>query len=715
MPPLRSLRPLFATLIVAVAAQGGHAQDARPDPVTEELARITLDATGDRFDAALFALSRRPDAASTFLRLATDRFGTTSEEPTAWLCEALSTVLQQGWPASAGDALPTDPPPGDDASQDPQLRDLRAAIDAIELITGRKLPACRPVPRDPRGKFDFERGSRDASLEERVGALLELSRDLGVPSARVVPWLTWAVDHERVPSPLRVAAADALVAQDPTVDPGRLIRFATDVTRPYGGPVEEALGILARTRRPEIVTFLMQVAEERTRVAGGWSIGNRCLEHIEREDPGAYARGLEGAFDVVRSFEAESAPLRHSTGVAVEGGLSAKRGRDHAQHMVYGPYVTDLPTKGGLHVRFRFRVDGVADVPPDARILQLEVTSPEMERQSWPVQRRPVRRDEVELGAWTERLMLFHTHPQSARMEFRVFWDGKCDVVVDRIEVLRTRDADPSLVPPRAGEPRRAPVKGSWHLRETSDALFDAASDSSGGLYAALRSLLLERNPGVAEADRNGNEPGDRAWLADVLRKRRRRPQEFERLTEALDRAMQRVEGAISVNHFVEPRPEPPVWHTALVEGTCALRIAGRDVGKREGVRDWIDDRTARSTSMFNQPIEHPAPLLPASDLWPAVFAEVWLTAERRSFPDTFDEVPPPPDPNDPMAPVPAARATSYPSTVGPRRLHALQWLAWLGDKRARPALVALRDDADATDAERRVATFRLADLDRAK
>jgi hypothetical protein len=380
--------------------------------------------------------------------------------------------------------------------------------------------------------------------------------------------------------------------------------------------------------------------------------------------------------------------------------------------MVYGPYVSDLPAKGGLHVRFRFRVDGVADVPPDARVLQLEVTSPEMERQSWPVQCRPVRRDEVEVGEWTERLMLFHTHPQSARMEFRVFWDGKCDVVVDRIDVLRARDADRTATPPRAGEPRRAAVSGYGSQREAAQALFDAAADASGGLHAALRALLFERGHARDVLNDASKGSDDRAWLAEALAQRLRRSEEFQRLRETLDRALARVEGARVVNHYVEPNPEPPVWQTALVEGTCALRIAGRDVGPREGIRSWIDDDSARSVSMFNEPKVHPEALLPASELWPAVFAEVWLTAERRTFKDTLDDLPPPPDPRDPSAPAPTARTTSYPTTVGPRRLHALQWLAWLGEKRARPALIALRDDPHATEAERAVAARRLADLD---
>lgn len=230
--------------------------------------------------------------------------------------------------------------------------------------------------------------------------------------------------------------------------------------------------------------------------------------------------------------------------------------------------------------------------------------------------------------------------------------------------------------------------------------------------YRGLRDALLSDPIAarvVLDAAAAAKDGSDRAWLADVLLARLAAPEEFVRLRDAHDLAMSRLERTRTVPGWMNHEPSPfcAFFRRDLETGRCAIRIDGaprtaEDVSlvgaeppKDYGSQDWYE----RSVEGVIRP-------LPASSLWAAVFAEVWLT----------DALPPPlprgidrtkaPDPS-------AQEGLDVPgfSTVGHRRLHAVQQLAWLREKRVRPALLRLGDDANATVSERGVAAHRLRDL----
>ncbi len=708
---LRGWRHGSVGLCVALMIAGARAQDEPTRSVSDDLARIALDSRDERFDAALFALGQRDDAAALLRRLA----ATTESEPVALLAEGLWGL------AIAGDlrAKTARPLPHTPSRARWTLPVHRLDL-GVNFLVGREVPRFLRIREDGRVRLAQEVHALDA--DGRAAVLLRLQGMQYATGARFLPWLTWALDSRDVSGRQRLAAAEALSTRRDSDTTLRIVRLA-DEARAWrlGIDARATLAPIAATRTRDAVHFLLRVSESRVKLRDGGdpALARDFLAEIRASDPEPYADALRGVgpgsvFESVRVYQAETQPILHSTGRGVPGGWQAQRGRDRTQHMLYGPYVSDLPTDGGLHARFRFRVDAVADGRADDVVVQLEVTSQAMERNGWRVQTLPIRRREIRLGEWEERHMPFHTHPQNARMEFRVFWDGKCDVTVDRIDVLRTRSLAARAFPPRAPMPMAAQMQHSQRLPETSQALFDASLQASGRLYRSVRRVLFD-DPDAARAVliRESKTTGERAWRADVLLTRIDHPDEFAHLAARLDDVMTRVESARLHNAYVEPRPEP-IWHDALVDGTCAVEIEGAP-NERSGIENWVD-----STMSFPVPgpltgygTDAPSgtPLLPSSDLWPAIFAEILLTEEPRSLPPTDPEPAPPPREGEAQpVPLPPTRRIS---TVGHRRLHALQWLAWLGDDRVRPTLIALRKDPRATAAERRVAERRLVDLDR--
>ena len=704
---------VWATLVGCVLpTTRALAQDEPTRSVSDDLARIALDSRDERFDAALFALGQRDDAAAPLRRLA----ATTESEPVALLAEGLRGLAIAGdLRAKTARPLPHKPP------RARWTLPVRGLDLGVSFLVGREVPRFLRIREGGRVRLAHEVHALDA--DGRAAALLRLQGMQYATGVRFLPWLTWALDSRDVSGRQRLAAAEALSTRRHSDTTLRIVRLANEARAwRLGIDARATLAPIAATRTREAVHFLLRVSESRVKLRDGGdpALARDFLAEICASDPELYADALRGVgpgsvFESVRVYQAETQPILHSTGRGAAGGWQAQRGRDRTQHMLYGPYVSDLPTDGGLHARFRFRIDGVADGSGDEVVLQLEVTSQAMERNGWRVQKLPIRRREVRVGEWVERHMPFHAHPRNARMEFRVFWDGKCDVTVDRIDVLRTRSLAARALPPRAPIPMAAQMQHSQRLPETSQALFDASLQASGRLYRSVRRVLFD-DPGAARAVliRESKTTGERAWRADVLLARLDHPDEFARLATRLADVMTRVESARLHNRYIDPRPEPPIWHDALVEGTCAVEIEGAS-NERSGIQNWVD-----STMSFPVPgpltgygTDAPSgtPLLPSSDLWPAIFAEVLLTEEPRSLPATDSEPAPPPRNGEAQSvPIPP---TLRISTVGHRRLHALQWLAWLGDDRVRPALIALRKDPRATAAERRVAERRLVDLDR--
>ncbi|MCU0727269.1 MAG: hypothetical protein MUE73_16025 [Planctomycetes bacterium] len=701
----------FATVVLLFPLVFGA--PAGQSEVDDELTALTLAAEGERFDVLRDLLASRTSGVAA-LRRAGERAAGRGRVQTAWLAEALAVLAGPSTAAT----------------------DRERAARVVRLLRDRGDTAQIHTP--PRDLFllhgpECWRSSRESeeaaakAVRRRVDAMLALAGDPAVAPERVRPWLEHVVDDEAMPGDLRLAAARPLLRIAGGDAVPRVHRLFRECRR---DPVRDLFGAFMATGSEEAARFLLRVEASPTRDPRDYSPARAALDAMESAHPTALAAAREDVLRLFHRYEAESAPMCHSTGAAVKEGWAARRGQDAPQHMLYGPYVSDLPSRF-FRARFRFRVDGVAKDAGDRPILRLDATSPEMERQGWPIASRTVLEKDVTIGAWQEAEVRFWTHPKPARMEFRVFWSGLGDVVVDRVDLLEvTPEGDDERAgwPPRVPWPKAAAPPPAKLRPETARLLFGKASESQGARYEALRDALLsdpETARGVLTAAASGSsepagqgpEAAQRAWLAGVLLGRLARSEEFVRLRAALDERMTALESQWTVPGWSEqvPSPQYPIYRRELETGGAMIGIRDRQP-RAEGVI-WLNDLPVfPGGPVSHLPQEAPSPAvvepLPASPLWATVFAEVWLTGERPPpLPSGVDPAVIPPDPSwDPRS----RRIQVLPfSTVGHRRLHALQWLALLGERRARPALAALRDDPAATVAERQAASRRLADLDR--
>jgi hypothetical protein len=665
--------------------------DPAPADVTtadDGLVALLLDASADRRTALEEAVGTR--GAGGMEALARARHGPDAQR--AWLAEAFATRLATG----ASD-----------------LPEMRAAFDrATRVLRVFSGSAPGDDPRDP------ER----AAARRADDALAMLAE--GEP--RALPWVAHFADRKDAPDGQRLACARALVAKKIPHAIGRLERVLEECPgayRPY-----EMVDEIAATGSPEAVPLLLRARALATSIGDGRTtpLAQKALERL-RGTPG-FLEAYAPWFVLVRRFEAEEAPLKHSTGAVVDGGWQAKAGRDQVEHMVYGPYVTDLPREE-LVARFRYRIDAAAEKAAQP-LLALEVMSEQMQRHHWPVQTVSVGSKSAVPGEWREIDIDFWPHPAPAEMEFRVRWNGSCDATVDRIDILRVRartDADRALDPPRAEPPWSAvPIANPAPTLslDVARALFDAAfalatapprgpsaappaSPNSvpqplprPGAWQTLRDLLLAdaSAPNVLAAAANEHEHPDRAWLADAWRVRLEHRADWDELAHPLDVAFAWLLHSTPSGHILGG-VTPRAYEDELSQGSVALAITGVTPPSLPKGFAWAHDLPDRGFWHVDRPALGP---LPQSDLWRAIFAEVWLAGPRGPLSSAGWNVPASPR---------RTRIPVVPCATGVFRLHALTQLAWLREARVRPALVALLADSSATADERAVASRLLAGL----
>ncbi len=653
----------------AVAAPAETRADAAPVSVADEIVALALDAEGAAFDVIADEIVRRGGE----FRAALDRARRGDDDQRAWLAEALSVQADAGRRVEAADSS------------------------VAEERARRVILALKGSPASRTG------GAFPLSETKRVDAVLSLAAE---GDTRAIPWLEHIVDS----GVGRWRAERALLERKLPGAVARTRRSLADRGAGAALPVD-FIGLVAATRDVRAaVPLLLRVEAGQVSVA---TIGDdgvravpggegdravaRALEELRAADSSAFSAAWGETTQAVRTYEAEAMPVYHSGGAAGDGTWEAKRGRDGAGHIVYGPYVEDLPNEW-LYVRFHWRVDAF-DGSPDDALFDCEVTSQEMERRGIDAHAATVRASDVRAGEWQTTTLRTFPHQGGARMEFRVYWEGTCDLAVDRIDVLHVRretSFDRSDFPPLAPCPLRRARSPYRISTDTARSLFERAAAARGAAHEAWRDTLF-RDPATSrtvlqeEAGRVGG--GDKAWLAEVLLTRMDSTTEVQRLRGAHDRS-------------IETTAPDSIRVGMLASGRAAVPIERQDAVPHEGPRgiEWVEPAWFR----WKRKTDH---VLPASRLWPAVLAEIWLTSWPEVLLAPEDHDPPLPDGAPPQ---PASRGSprEVVSTVGVGRLHALLHLARLGERRALPHLAALADDGGALVEERAAALHALASLD---
>ncbi len=550
--------------------------------------------------------------------------------------------------------------------------------------------------------------------EEPIEALLRVAAarargDGGAfDDAPILERLVAAVDGADLPTKLRMRAVVALAdhrartLRDPLApDAPRTAgdeRLATDdalrmiraIAETRGAP-PEAYAALAVNASPAAAQFLTEVAfGARLRIDGTAAAhAEAALRSLETAHPRLVAETRAALLRPTRVFEAESEPLLHSTGAAEGDGWAARRGRDKPQHMVYGPYVSDLAPR--RHVaRFRFRIDAAGDAPLSAEILRLEATSAEAERAGTPITARSVTIRQAPVGTWREFDVERMPDPAPMKMEFRVWWPGNCDVTVDRIELLTVPEATAEVAAPERAEAPEMSRRGATRLRPARF-LLTRVLDSMGDEYDRLARAFCSDPQSAKAAIDEATAPPTRESRSlsqsqrrriEILRRRIDCAEEFAALHAAHDAAMSWYESRRNRgNPDDHARIDLGPLHRRDLEAGRILIPIGKDPG--------------------TEPARDGPPILPASPLWRYVFAEIWLTGSRPMTNRPGSDLTTPPD--DVELPGGGRRVLPF-STVGHRRLHALLQLAWLEPDTWRDDLAELASEPSATIFEREAA-----------
>jgi hypothetical protein len=421
---------------VLVAAAACFALLRAPAALGEDLPN-PADALVDRLlDAPLEEPDRRDGLAAEVKSLgeaglaALDRAARDPASQRAWLAEAYATLWR----------VPEVP---NFRALSPSLqRDAtaRRRADAVKNLL------LRPDPLAVRGE-----SIADALFLARLG------------EERAWPWLEWLCDDDRLCPSRRAVCAHALLGARRPRAFARYERVldAIDANAPVVPQPQPDLVDAVASGDVEALPLLLRMRARKERRIGFHAPTVEAWIEGLREAPGG-REAFDETLVLVRRFEAEAPPLLHSTGALVEGGWQARRGRDRVEHMVYGPYVNDLPREP-LLARFRFRIDDDLVESPEP-CLVLEVTSPQAERAGWPLRRFEVRREKTPAGVFLERDVWFDPYDEGWQVELRVRWTGHADATVDRVDVLRVRErrasdraAAPSPAPRpwRPGEPPR--------------------------------------------------------------------------------------------------------------------------------------------------------------------------------------------------------------------------------------------------------------------
>jgi hypothetical protein len=666
-----------AVVLLALACGVGEARADDERTVDDEIVAWMIDGPATAREGFEAAVRMRGPSGRAALDLARDDL----DAQRAWLAEAHATRVAVG---------------------DSPLPELRRAYERATRIL-------HVVAGVAESENDLP-WRKEANLRSRVEHALAILEEGDV---RALPWVTHFADRRDVDGSQRYACVQALLRRKL---PGAIGRLERIVDESPVRPPEDVIPLLGSLRDVAAVPVLLRIRSDVIHVGvwGELAMAQAQLD-VLRTLP-RFRETYEASLAFVRRYEAEEEPLLHSTGRRADGGWRAQPG-DGVQHMVYGPYVADLPFQEWI-ARFRWRIDVIAERTPEP-LIALEVTS-----EGYPVQSVPVHPIDVTPGEWQETDIAFRPNPAPARMEFRVLWNGRCDATVDRIDLLEVGprdDADRAKDPPRRDAPwrPRAEPRSPEVLRAVFDAAFELAAQErypsepvrrphpvlpAPGPWVQLRDVLLEQPGASSMLAATALEWDDRAWLAEAWLARVAHPDAWREQSAAV---RERLEGLLRWYQGADRRP----YEDDFAAGRIALAIEGLVPRGHPSAYRWRLAADAPVGHLPGLPGDADRPL-PASGLWRWIFAEQWLTEPRgplpairqppRRMPDSLREAfgirePPP-------APAPEAPN----STVGPIRLHALLQLASLGERRALAPLRAIRDDPSATDAERSAAALAL-------
>jgi hypothetical protein len=387
-----------------------------------------------------------------------------------------------------------------------------------------------------------------------------------------------------------------------------------------------------------------------------WAMGN-ALEAVCRAHAKEFDATLARVAKVEYTYEAEGPDARHHSGTKRGGAWAARKGKDASGHVLYGPYIDDLPT--GRHLaRFRVKCSGF---DPSHRQLQLDVAHQAGRK---IVASRSVGGWDLENGRWLDFFLGFASSGEG-RTEFRVFWDGGCDVEIDSVTIYSVPDVSgkvaSSWTPPNPSDgPATARVAAAEYL-------FDRAASATHEDYASFRAALARLGSAAIETLRSVPKDDPQRWSAELLAARLASPEAWKQagaeFVSALEAASTSIEGYRTVmGATVDWSIAAEAWRSVTIEGEAGALPPAQPADDEAG---WAEVFTPWQAKCR----------LPASPLWRHVLAEIALHGW-------------PPEP-------PGRYLPHCDAVADPNRFHALLHTARLGETRAWPLLMAIAKDPD--------------------
>ena len=190
-----------------------------------------------------------------------------------------------------------------------------------------------------------------------------------------------------------------------------------------------------------------------------------------------YLNGSNTPYSETRTWQAEDMPS--NTGRATEGGRLCQTGIDNAgTHMVYGPYVSDLPS-GEYTAVFRMKVDN--NTADDNKIVTIDVRD---NNNGETLATQDITRKQFSVAGDYVEFSLDFTHGHEGHaLETRVYWYGASYTMVDCIQITSRNS--------RAENYLFSSLKGI--VNKTRPRLFSYEGDAfAEGPYAWVNSLNLQ-------------------------------------------------------------------------------------------------------------------------------------------------------------------------------------------------------------------------------
>ncbi|RCW49437.1 GxGYxYP domain-containing protein [Paenibacillus prosopidis] len=132
-----------------------------------------------------------------------------------------------------------------------------------------------------------------------------------------------------------------------------------------------------------------------------------------------------------RIYEAEN-DFGHNTGKLDGDGWTANKELHGPGHMLYGPYVADIPT--GVHdITFKAMISGGSDTDIDERVALLDVYSPSLDQVI--ISKDLMRSDFAAPGVYQDYTLIDVPVSLGSTYEFRVYYDDTANIKVDHVRL----------------------------------------------------------------------------------------------------------------------------------------------------------------------------------------------------------------------------------------------------------------------------------------